>query len=617
MKRKGIWWISPTLLEPVDGPWGRMRDFGDDAVLAWRAILDWAARLKVDTIVTGVEPFRTDRIVIQWPFHYVCHFPQDPLARCFDDSAIERHIRTVRQITADARERGIRIMLHHYNFMAPERWVEGHAELSRKVDAIEDPAWGRRFHTDRLGFLLANICWNDADYRAFMGRCWRELFSNVPDLAGLMITSGEFTHCHCDACTGGVATDHFGQLLKGTPADQAARVGMIRDFILTCKDMMKELGKDLIARTWCLESWRDDLPRDMDFAIKYAVFDACWGEPDPVALAWCGEGRRMWMSEAIEAENSGPIVWHDERWCTEVAGKLNKIDSIGTLVHLNAYWGHNGLSTFTASRNIQRMLEHLEPAATPGYSAEEFTKFFGSEHGPEVYEAARLFASVPLQMTSIIHLKGEGFTYGHHYWFNGEQRWPGVLGTEVMDAPAWANPNKIVTLGELMAQVKGDPDCLDELLDRPNHSVISRLDELSALAQKGLDTLEPIAKENSLTMGCDARAEIRILIASGQMAFYLAREFSGVLRARLAWHVVENLDATDPRSARARRRTIELYRVGVEALRAQLGWALEFSERQLDFIWLVAEARETFSKYPIATRLEYREQELESLEATF
>lgn len=157
-KRKALWWFAPSLLEPIDGPWGKTSDFGHDPVEAWKAIIDWAAALRFDRIITGVEPYLTDRVYNQWPFHYVCRFPEDPQARCFDAAAIERNIAVAQAIAAYGKARGVGIMVHSYNLMAPERWVDAHPAVARKLDAIDDPEWGQRFHNDRLGFLVCNLC---------------------------------------------------------------------------------------------------------------------------------------------------------------------------------------------------------------------------------------------------------------------------------------------------------------------------------------------------------------------------------------------------------------------------------------------------------------------------
>ncbi len=362
MKGKAIWWVSPSLLEPIDGPWGTVESFGDDSVLAWRGIIDWAASLNVDRIITGVEPYMTDRVVGQWPFHYVCRFPHDASARCFDTATIERNIETSRQIAAYGLARKVKIFLHHYNFMAPETWVNAHKDLAQKLDAVDDPMWGRRFHPDRMGFLVAHICWSDPQYREFLGRCWDELFANIPELSGLMVTPGEFSYCRCAACALGRTQSIFDSHDGTSSATANPRLRLSIDLIESVRRACDVAKKELIVRTWGMEPWARQLPSGIEYATKFSVFDACWSGPDPSALEYSRAGHRAWMMQAIEAENSGPLLWHDESWARDSARRLNECDTPGTIVHINLHWGHRGqCSSFISSRNIQRLLENLEP----------------------------------------------------------------------------------------------------------------------------------------------------------------------------------------------------------------------------------------------------------------
>ena len=611
MKQKAIWWFTPSLLEARDGPWGRADDFGHDAVAAWHAIIDWAADQSVDRIITGVAPYMTDRVLNQWPFHYICVFPQDPLARCFDDQTVQRHILTVRQIAAYGHKQGVAIMLHHYNCIAPERWVDSHPDLAKKLNDVDDPAFGKRFHVDRLGFLVGNLCWSDPIYKEFMGRCWDELFANVPELAGLMISPGEFNYCSCHQCSGDTCGDIFEQQqTEEVDTVNPDRLEMSLDLIQTFQNTMTRHDKEAIVRAWMMENWADRLPKEVTYATKFSVHDACWGQPDPNVHRLLNAGHKMWIVKAIEAENSGPIIWHDEKWCHDKATQLNGLNSMGTMAHLNGSWGHDGLSTFTASRNIQRLLEALEPtSATDNKSESDFCDFFGKQLGPCVYQATQLIASVPLHMSNVVHSKYEGFTYGFFYWFDGPVKWPGTLGTANMDPPDWANPDGITVLTALMTQSEADPDKLEQLLDNPTHSVISRLDEMIDWASQAIELLESSTQPaNKL-----AASELNALITSGHIAKGLAVEYANLLRARLAWHVLENLPRTNTQASRVHKLVTHHYEQAIEALRDQLGWAMTLTNKHVDFVYHVGETREFYFQFPIATRLQHRLKELQRL----
>lgn len=608
-RAKAVWWLSPSLLEPIDGPWGRVgEDFGGDPVATWAAILDWGVSLRVSHIITGIDPYMSDRVVGQWPFHYVCHFPHDPLARCFDDAAVERNIATVRAICSEARKRGVKILIHHYNFMAPERWVDARAGLARKLDAVEDPMWGRRFHTDRLGFLTAHICANDPEYLQFMERCWRELFGNFPELSGMMLTAGEFSYCRCETCTGGVQSSIFEEDAEEGNRDPRLRTRL--QFIAIARKVADEMNRELVVRGWGMEQWRDHLPMDLVYATKFSVFDACRGGPDPGALKWAGSGRCTLMMHAIESENSGPIIWHDEAWDKDVAEKLNAIDSPGTIVHINLHWGHSGhCSSFISSRNIERVLQHLEPSVSSGSSAREFDDFFGGSCGSRILEAARLVAAVPLEMNSILHLDREGFTFHMPPWFDGDWRWPGVLGDPRFDPPPWANPSGHRTLTRLMMEAGADPSRLDALLTEPG-TVIHHCMELSVMAEKAIVILRDCDPGNPA-----ARTEMRMLVASAHIAHLLCLENVSILRARLAWHLVRTLPPEHPSHRQGRQTAALQYSKGIAHLRGQLDWARQVSAVYPDYTVHVFAARETFFRLPLATRIKIRQAELALIES--
>lgn len=498
-RKKAIWWFYPSLLEPCDGPWGRLSEFGHNPVRTWQAIVDWAARLKVDRIITGLEPYSSDRVYNQWGFHYVCRFPQDPAARCFDDETIARNVAVIRAIADYGRTRGVGIMFHHYNLMAPERWVQAHPRVRARHEEVHDPVWGHCFHPDRMGHLVANLCWHEPEYRAFLLRCWQEVFESMPELAGAMITAGEFNHCCCEQCTGGAPAHTF---QEGDGPESAARaeaakkarddkrVELCADLIRTFTGTLAALGKETIVRTWFIGGWMNRLPKGGDYATKYSVFDACWGGPDPVVHDWIAGGHRMWETVAIEAENCGPVLWHDETWCRTTAERLNALNVQGCIVHINTQWGHTGhISSFTASRNITRLLEGLSPAAEAISSEEDFRKFFGPQAGPAIHRAARLLGAFPLHMTAVVHLAREGFSFGMPPWFDGRWRWPGVLGHPRYQAEPWANPDGLTGIYDLLQTVRVQPAAYRELMAGPSGSVISRCDEIATWCAEAAGTL--------------------------------------------------------------------------------------------------------------------------------
>lgn len=616
-KKKAIWWFFPSLLEPCDGPWGRLVDFGHDPVRVWKAIIDWAAALNVDRLIPGIEPYQADRVYNQWGFHYVCHFPQDPEARCFDDDTIRRHIATIRAIAAYGRQRNVGIMFHHYNLMAPERWVQAHPRLLAKFQAVRDPVWGHGPRNDRLGNLVSNLCWNDPEYKAFMQRCWRETFANIPELAGAMITAGEFSHCACEQCTGGAPVyvlqdaDSPEEAARSAAAKKARdekRAVMAVDLIRTFTDTLDQLGKERLVRSWFMSAWVNRLPKGIPYAIKYSLFDACWGGPDPVVHEWLAAGHTMWETVAIEAENGGPLLWHDEEWARITAERNNALLAAqGCIIHINTQWGHTGhIASFTASRNITRLLEGLARPATAGSSAEEFRNFFGPDAGDSIFRAARLIASFPLHMTSVVHLAREGFSFGMPPWFDGHWRWPGVLGSPRYQPEAWANPDGLTTIYALLQTVAARPGAYRDIIDNPAGSAIGRCDDIARWCSEASGILENCPAPASP----QAQSEWRALAASAQLATRAACEYAALLRARVAWEAVKRTPPGTPEADAARTVAVEWYEKAVEALQGQIPWAMEIAKIYPDMMHHIVESHETFNRLTMATRLRIRREEL-------
>ncbi len=614
-KKKAVWWFFPSLLEPCDGPWGTLSEFGHDTVLAWKGIIDWAAKLKVSQIITGIEPYSSDRVYNQWGFHYVCHFPDDPAARCFDEETIKRNIKTIREICSYAQEKNVLIMFHHYNLMAPERWVQAHPSILEKYNAIDDPVWGRGFRNDRMGFIVSNICWNEPEYKKFLLNCWQEVFANIPELGGAVITAGEFNYCGCDVCTGG-SNAHIFQNSEDTDEDKAAAAKALRmqkrgemclDLIESFTGTMKTLGKEAIVRTWVMSEWIDLLPKGIDYVAKYSVFDACWGGPDPVINKWLEAGHNMWESVAIEAENCGPVIWHDDEWCKVTGKRNNDMDIQGCIIHINTQWGHKGhIGSFTASQNITRLFESLEPKAEEKSSVEEFKKFFGEQIGEKVCRAAQLIATFPLHMTATVHLKREGFSYGMPPWFDGNWRWPGVLGGPRYEPEEWANPDGLTTINEMVGAVSNDPENYQNIINLERKNAISRCDEIALWCGEARKILEDIPMQESTWV----RSELKALEASARIAEYAAAEHAAVLRSRLAWEAVKKLDAGSPVAVSARKDAVKWYAEAIEHLRKQISWGLELNRVYPDLISHIIESHETFNRLTMTTRLRIREEEL-------
>ncbi|MHC4874013.1 MAG: hypothetical protein ACYTFY_19360, partial [Planctomycetota bacterium] len=374
------------------------------------------------------------------------------------------------------------------------------------------------------------------------------------------------------------------------------RGDMCADLIQTFTDTLENLDKEPIVRSWVMSKWADVLPRNIDYATKFSAFDACWGGPDPAVHEWMETGHSMLETVCIEAENCGPVLWHDEKWSNKVAEINNDLDINGCIIHINMQWGHSGhISSFTSAQNITRMLESLSPEIEKRSSEEEFVNFFGPEHGKDIYKAAQLIATFPLHMTSIVHLFSEGFSYGMPPWFDGEQRWPGVLGTEKYEPAEWANPEKLTTIYQHIKAVAKVPAGYAEIIENPQSDCLSRCDEIAAWCRDAVKILESCDKLSSP----QAQSELRALIASAHIAEEAALEHAAVMRARIAWEAVKSEAADDNLKDKARDCAVRYYEKAIGHLSKQIPQGTE--------------SHETFNRLTMAARLRLRKEELEKI----
>jgi hypothetical protein len=319
----------------------------------------------------------------------------------------------------------------------------------------------------------------------------------------------------------------------------------------------------------------------------------------------------MWETVAIEAENCGPILWHDEDWNKLTAEQNNALDIQGCIIHINVQWGHTGhIASFTSSRNITRLLEGLSQPVAVGSSEKEFNNFFGDKSGPKVFRAAKLIAAFPLHMTSTVHLAREGFSFGMPPWFDGAWRWPGVLGSPRYQPEPWANPDGLTTIYEMIQSVLANPVSYREIIDETAGTAIGRCGEIEAWCLEACGILETCPPPHSP----QARSELRALIASANIAKLAAREHAAVLRARIAWEAVKHEGLKKTEADSARKLAAEWYEKAVDSLARQIPWALEMSRIYPDLINHITESHETFNRLTMATRLRIRREELRRIQ---
>jgi len=209
-------------------------------------------------------------------------------------------------------------------------------------------------------------------------------------------------------------------------------------------------------------------------------------------------------------------------------------------------------------------------------------------------------------MTSVIHLFNEGFSYGMPPWFDGDQRWPGVLGSDRYKPADWANPDKLTSIYDHIRSVIVNPNCYLQLIEHPENDAISRCEEISNWCREA----QLILSKCPATKSPESQSELRALIASAHIAEEAALEHGNVLRARVAWEAVKHIDFDNESSEKARKSAIYYYEKAVNNLSRQIPWGLELARIYPDVINHITESHETFNRLTMATRLRIRKEEL-------
>lgn len=228
-QHRGMWWFYPSLLEACEGPWDGSQPASVDPVAEWKRILDYMAAKNMNTLFAQFCPVQFDWC---WGLHWVLEFRGFPGAAVHDPEIIRRRQERVRRILDYARQRGIEVFIHHYNFEATYDFVKSHESIYEKWSENARKQVGRPF-VDPLKWVCGDICFNEPVYREYLKGCWREAFEVFPSLGGFVITMGEDANCSCPQCSG--------------PANKKRTMIRFADFFA---ESMRSFGRKPVARTW-------------------------------------------------------------------------------------------------------------------------------------------------------------------------------------------------------------------------------------------------------------------------------------------------------------------------------------------------------------------------------
>lgn len=400
----GYYAYYPTLLEPAPGPWGGREIFDLHPVEAWRRILHWLKEREIDYVVAVVSPKFRDNIYHDWPFAYLCDYPDYPEARIFPSEVIEHNRSIVNEIVSYADSLGIDIYLKHFNFYAPRGFIEAHPEIREKYRRTRGAGVAGHDSCNFLNTLYGNICWNEPVYQAFMKASWAEIFAMVPGVKGLMVTPGEHNACSCALCQG---TD------PAKAARKEAKGRMLINFITTfCKEM-ERLNKDSLVRTWNVHHYEGDMPKATAWFPKYHVFD-CFDAPmDPQTAALADRvDEPVHYMFVQNGENAAHSLWFKPDYWRRIGQALRQKQAGGAIIMHNIDWGMNGMTHPASQLNFEAFFRYVRNPEDPIDWRERVVSWAGAEAAPGVLTALEKMAAFPMDVTKILFLGSEGYTYG-------------------------------------------------------------------------------------------------------------------------------------------------------------------------------------------------------------
>ena len=577
--RVGYYAFYPTLLEPAPGPWGGWEIFGGHPVDAWRTILSWLKNMGVDYVVAVISPKFRDNIYHDWPFHYVCDMDKYPEARMFPPEVVERNRDITNRIVEIANSMGIDMYFAHFNFYAPRGFINKHPRILEKYKTSRGMGGASHDSCNYMNTLLGNICWKEVEYQEFMKYCWAEFFRAIPGAKGLLITPGEHVHCTCPACNG---TSKDAQIRK------SKRVEMIMDFIRCFIEEMNMLNRESLVRTWTIQDYEGKLPEPTVWLPKYHVFDCFDAGMDPnseTVKDKTGGKVPVHYMFTQNGENASLLLWFKPEYWKSIAQNLRAKNADGAIIMHNIDWGMNGMTHPVSTLNLEGFLHYIQRPDESGNQAWEnrIAEMFGEGVEEQILIALDLLASFPMNVTKVIFLGGEGYTFGTSQPCDEEfapDPW-GVL-CRNWTPPDWA---------------RGDITRLKDYWNYLGEHPFNGFDELSAIAgERGercpLKVMQDVKRNIDAAISIlkkvepDVKDEARGILDSLAVNACLAKEHTTMLieSIKTALLIRSAREAGDSQATvRLAGAALETHTQALNALKRQIGWMNSLPHDMIDF----------------------------------
>ena len=573
--RIGYYAHYPTILEPSPGAWGGMSIHEEHPVDAREKILKWLKSYEVDYVVAVISPKFRDNIMHDWPFHYVCDFKKYPEARVFPQELVVRHRDLTNRVVEIAGQIGIDMYFTHFNFYAPRGFVESHRRIYDKYRYTRGSGPAGHDSSNYMNTLLGNICWSDPEYQQFMKDCWTEFFQVIPKAKGLMITPGEYNHCECPKC-------------KGTSLDKEAmknsRMKMRIDFVHTFSKEMDRLGRDSFVRTWNLRSAPETFPKATAILSKYHVFD-CFDAPiDPAAELEMTSGRPTHLMFVQNGENASQVFWFRPQYWQRIGKTLAEKKAQGAIIFENIDWGMNGMTHPAVSLNLEAFFHYVRnPDGGNDLWQKRAEEIFGVSVGKEILNALDLLSEFTMNVTKIIFLGSEGYTFGPIQPCDEEfapDPW-GVL-TRNWQPPDWARGDigRLRDYWDYLDKSAFDSfeDLKKKVLPKGERCPLEVMDRIIESAKEAIRILENLRDK--------ADAKSRGFLDSLISGAHITQEHSTMLlksmHTALLMHAARS-PLNSKQTVSLGKKALETHTEALDALKRQIGWMNALPHDTLDF----------------------------------
>ena len=550
IKNRALWWQYPSMTDVPVGPWSaHLPHTNENVIQHWKLAIDWMADLEVNVFIGSLVSFLKGPgqgqisnwrvFMADWPFPAVCKWEKYPYAQVYPDRFIKENRKNINILLEYFHKKGIKTYLHHYNYFAPYEWWRRQPSLiNKRVNPeikLEDQGLFPSLEYDPVP-LAKNVCPNEPLYQEFMRDSWKELFTHLPELDGLLITLGENRRCPCEECTGGLG--EFGTAFSTNSLRTHTK------FAEMYKDTLLKLKKEPMIRCWHGggdKEYAKAMPKGLTYLIKYSGFNSIDCGPDPVYRFWKNEGHRLWaVHEVSGAESGGPFTWINPEWVYKVSERAKKKMAIeGEVAFHNEYLGRVGHTYPGMTINMESALR--------AFNGEEYDNKLWEKrcierlgpNGAIYFKAGKLYSQIALNIDKVVSGPTDGVAFCVNYYFTGPPDHPLVIGGLPGTEPhPWIRDN-VAVLRQYEEYLKDNPWCKDILSKaiKPGQiDPVSFLKDKWEKAKEGLSLIEKI----KISPEDPTYTTHQVMLLSARWAVEVAKFWFSIVWAKIIYYGVKS-----------------------------------------------------------------------------